>query len=57
MNNNKPTSLFLPLVLTLVLMTSFFVSCNNGSSTTSLDVDTFSDYATKGQSAYNSICT
>jgi hypothetical protein len=54
MNNNGLISLFLPCILALLLMSSLFIGCNND---TSVDADTFGDYATKGQSAYSTFCT
>lgn len=57
MNKNRFLSLFLPLVLNLILLSSLFIGCSNGTSTTDVGADTFGDYAVKGQSAYNSICT
>jgi mono/diheme cytochrome c family protein len=55
MKNNKSLNLFLLLVLTLILLTSLFIGCNND--TPAADVDTFGDYAAKGQTVYNSYCT
>jgi hypothetical protein len=57
MNNNRLISLFLPCVLALLLMSTLFIGCNNGTATTAADVDTFGDYATKGESAYSTYCT
>ncbi|NLL90239.1 MAG: hypothetical protein GX226_03945, partial [Dehalococcoidales bacterium] len=54
--NNKSLSLFLSLILSLILFTSLFVGCDNGTATTAADVDTFGDYAAKGQTAYSN-CT
>ena len=57
MNYNKSLTLFLLLVLALILSTSLFADCNNVTATTTANIDTFSDYAAKGQTAHNSNCT
>jgi mono/diheme cytochrome c family protein len=57
MNHNKSPSLFLSLFLTLIMLTSLFIGCNNGTAATAANVDTFGDYAAKGQTAYNDNCT
>jgi hypothetical protein len=57
MNYNKSLTLFLLLVLALILSTSLFADCNNVTATTTANVDTFGDYAAKGQTAHNSNCT